>query len=68
MYNPTDDTYPHEYELSKPWTARHLPLVERLSVLPAAFLHIPLAPHNRKLWHAGLMAIASVAEGADKVM
>jgi hypothetical protein len=53
--------------MSKPWTASHLHLVERLSV-PATFQHIPLASHHWKLWHAGLMTIASVAEGAGKVI
>lgn len=39
------------------------------AVLPAAFQHIPgmLASHDWKLRHAGLMAIASVAEGTSKV-
>jgi hypothetical protein len=40
------------------------------AVLPAAFQHIPgmLASHDWKLRHAGLMAIASVAEGTSKVI
>ena len=44
--------------------------VGRKVVLPAAFQHIPgmLTSHDWKLRHAGLMAIASVAEGTSKVM
>jgi len=38
------------------------------AVLLAAFQHIPLASHNWKLWYAGLMVIASVAEGTSKVI
>lgn len=40
------------------------------AVLPAAFQHIPgmLASHDWRLRHAGLMAIASVAEGTSKVI
>ncbi|TFY54131.1 hypothetical protein EVJ58_g9042 [Rhodofomes roseus] len=65
--DPTDDTYPHVYEQS----------VDRLAcalggkaVLPSAFQYIPamLASHDWRLRHAGLMAIAAIAEGTSKVM
>ncbi|KDQ51416.1 hypothetical protein JAAARDRAFT_185002 [Jaapia argillacea MUCL 33604] len=65
--DPTDDTYPHVYEQS----------IDRLAialggkvVLPSAFQYIPamLASHDWRLRHAGLMAIAAVAEGTSKVM
>ena len=65
QYNPTDDTYPHVYEQA---LDRGIFAVGGKAVLPAAFQHIPLAPHNWKLRRAGLMAIASVAEGAGKVI
>ena len=44
--------------------------VGRKAVLLAAFQHIPgmLMSHDWKLHQAGLMAIASVAEGMSKVM
>ena len=61
QYNPTDDTYPHVYEQALDRLAF---VIGGKAVLPAAFQHIPLASHNWKLWHAGLMAITSVAEGA----
>ncbi|KAI0253631.1 armadillo-type protein [Lactifluus subvellereus] len=65
--DPTDDTYPHVYEQS---LDRLACAVGGRAVLPAAFQHIPgmLASHDWKLRHAGLMAIASVAEGTSKVM
>jgi hypothetical protein len=65
--DPTDDTYPHVYEQS---LDRLACAVGGKAVLPAAFQHIPgmLASHDWKLRHAGLMAIASVAEGTSKVM
>ncbi|KAI0264225.1 ARM repeat-containing protein [Gloeopeniophorella convolvens] len=65
--DPTDDTYPHVYEQS---LDRLACAVGGKSVLPAAFQHIPgmLASHDWRLRHAGLMAIASVAEGTSKVM
>ncbi|GBE80930.1 Importin subunit beta-3 [Sparassis crispa] len=65
--DPTDDTYPHVYEQS----------IDRLAcalggkaVLPPAFQYIPamLAGHDWRLRHAGLMAIAAIAEGTNKVM
>ncbi|KZT64897.1 ARM repeat-containing protein [Daedalea quercina L-15889] len=65
--DPTDDTYPHVYEQS----------IDRLAcalggkaVLPPAFQFIPamLASHDWRLRHAGLMAIAAIAEGTSKVM
>lgn len=39
-------------------------------VLPPAFQSIPamLASHDWRLRHAGLMAIAAIAEGTNKVM
>jgi len=65
--DPTDDTYPHVYEQA---LDRLACAVGGKGVLPAAFQHIPgmLASHDWKLRHAGLMAIASVAEGTSKVM
>ncbi|KAH9996969.1 ARM repeat-containing protein [Russula compacta] len=65
--DPTDDTYPHVYEQA---LDRLACAVGGKAVLPAAFQHIPgmLASHDWKLRHAGLMAIASVAEGTSKVM
>ncbi|KAH9167134.1 ARM repeat-containing protein [Lactarius sanguifluus] len=65
--DPTDDAYPHVYEQS---LDRLACAVGGKAVLPAAFQHIPgmLASHDWKLRHAGLMAIASVAEGTSKVM
>lgn len=64
--DPTDDTYPHVYEQA---LDRLACAVGGKAVLPAAFQHIPgmLASHDWKLRHAGLMAIASVAEGTSKV-
>ncbi|KAH8088992.1 ARM repeat-containing protein [Cristinia sonorae] len=65
--DPTDDTYPHVYEQA----------IDRLAcalggktVLPPAFQHIPgmLANHDWRARHAGLMAIAAIAEGTKKVM
>jgi importin-5 len=63
----TDDTYPHVYEQA---LDRLACAVGGKGVLPAAFQHIPgmLASHDWKLRHAGLMAIASVAEGTSKVI
>ena len=59
--------YPHVYEQS---LDRLTCAVGGKAVLPAAFQHIPgmLASHDWKLRHAGLMVIASVAEGTSKVM
>ncbi|PCH35440.1 ARM repeat-containing protein [Wolfiporia cocos MD-104 SS10] len=65
--DPTDDTYPHVYEQA----------IDRLAcalagkaVLPPAFQHIPamLASHDWRQRHAGLMAIAAIAEGTNKIM
>lgn len=65
--DPTDDSYPHVYEQA---LDRLACAVGGKAVLPAAFQHIPgmLASHDWKLRHAGLMAIASVAEGTSKVI
>ena len=65
--DPTDDAYPHVYEQA---LDRLACAVGGKAVLPAAFQHIPgmLASHDWKLRHAGLMAIASVAEGTSKVI
>ena len=65
--DPTDDTYPHVYEQA---LDRLACAVGGKAILPAAFQHIPgmLASHDWKLRHAGLMAIASVAEGTSKVI
>lgn len=65
--DPTDDLYPHVYEQA---LDRLACAVGGKAVLPAAFQHIPgmLASHDWKLRHAGLMAIASVAEGTSKVV
>ena len=40
------------------------------AVLPPAFQYIPgmLVSHDWRLRHAGLMAIAAIAEGTNKVM
>ncbi|KAI0821251.1 ARM repeat-containing protein [Irpex lacteus] len=65
--DPTDDDYPHVYEQA----------LDRISialggkaVLPPAFQYIPgmLVNHDWRLRHAGLMAIAAIAEGTNKVM
>ncbi|KAI0077247.1 ARM repeat-containing protein [Panus rudis PR-1116 ss-1] len=65
--DPTDDDYPHVYEQA----------IDRLAcalggkvVLPPAFMLIPgmLASHDWKARHAGLMAIAAIAEGTNRVM
>lgn len=58
QYSPTDDTYPRVYEQALAFA------IGGKAVLPAAFQHVPLALHNWKLWHAGLMVIGPVAEGA----
>jgi importin-5 len=59
--------YPHVYEQA---LDRLACAVGGKAVLPAAFQHIPgmLASHDWKLRYAGLMAIASVAEGTSKVI
>ncbi|KAI0032084.1 ARM repeat-containing protein [Vararia minispora EC-137] len=64
--DPTDDTYPHLYEQALDRVACTL---GGEVILPVAFQHIPgmLASHDWRLRHAGLMAIASVAEGTNKV-
>lgn len=65
--DPTDDDYPHDYEQS----------LDRIAcscggqaVLPSAFQQIPamMNSHDWRLRHAGLMAIAAVAEGTSQVM
>ena len=65
--DPTDDSYPHTYEHSLDRVACAL---GGQAVLPPAFMFIPamLASHDWRLRHAGLMAIASIAEGTSKVM
>ncbi|KAI8978352.1 ARM repeat-containing protein [Trametes punicea] len=65
--DPTDDTYPHTYEHSLDRIACAL---GGHAVLPPAFTFIPamLASHDWRLRHAGLMAIAAIAEGTSKVM
>ena len=64
--DPTDDTYPHLYEQALDRIACTL---GGEAVLPVAFQHIPgmLANHDWRQRHAGLMAIASVAEGTSRV-
>ncbi|EMD36115.1 hypothetical protein CERSUDRAFT_156882 [Gelatoporia subvermispora B] len=65
--DPTDDDYPHVYEQSLDRLACAL---GGKAVLPPAFQYIPgmLASHDWRLRHAGLMAIAAIAEGTNKVM
>ncbi|TBU51233.1 ARM repeat-containing protein [Dichomitus squalens] len=65
--DPTEDSYPHTYEHSLDRVACAL---GGAAVLPQAFSFIPamLASHDWRLRHAGLMAIASIAEGTSKVM
>lgn len=65
--DPTDDTYPHTYEQALDRVACAL---GGSAILPHAFQYIPamLASHDWRLRHAGLMAIASIAEGTSKVM
>ncbi|CAL1712081.1 unnamed protein product [Somion occarium] len=65
--DPTDDTYPHVYEQSLDRLACAL---GGKAVLPPAFSDIPgmLASHDWRMRHAGLMAIAAIAEGTAKVM
>ncbi|RPD72308.1 ARM repeat-containing protein [Lentinus tigrinus ALCF2SS1-7] len=65
--DPTDDSYPHTYEHSLDRIACAL---GGQAVLPPAFTFIPamLASHDWRLRYAGLMAIASIAEGTSKVM
>ncbi|KAA1478264.1 ARM repeat-containing protein [Dentipellis sp. KUC8613] len=65
--DPTDDTYPRVYEQA---LDRLACAVGGKTVLPAAFQEIPgmLASHDWKLRHAGLMAIAAVAEGTSKIL
>ena len=64
--DPTDDTYPHLYEQALDRVACTL---GGEVVLPVAFQHIPgmLASHDWRERHAGLMAIAAVAEGTSDV-
>ncbi|KAI9056701.1 hypothetical protein FKP32DRAFT_1607768, partial [Trametes sanguinea] len=63
--DPTDDTYPHTYEHSLDRIACAL---GGHAVLPPAFAFIPamLASHDWRLRHAGLMAIAAIAEGTSE--
>ncbi|VDB95883.1 unnamed protein product [Peniophora sp. CBMAI 1063] len=65
--DPTDDTYPHLYEQALDRVACTL---GGEVVLPVAFQHIPgmLASHDWRERHAGLMAIAAVAEGTSDFM
>ncbi|KAH7909589.1 ARM repeat-containing protein [Hygrophoropsis aurantiaca] len=62
-----DETYPHVYEQSLDRVACAL---GGKAVLPPAFQYIPsmLASYDWRLRHAGLMAIASIAEGTAQVM
>ena len=65
--DPTDDSYPHAYEQALDRIAIAL---GGKAVLPPAFQYIPgmLVNHDWRLRHAGLMAIAAIAEGTNKVM
>ena len=65
--DPTDETYPHVYEQALDRIAIAL---GGKAVLPPAFQYIPgmLVSHDWRLRHAGLMAIAAIAEGTNKVM
>ncbi|KAI0782934.1 ARM repeat-containing protein [Abortiporus biennis] len=65
--DPTDDSYPHVYEQALDRLACAL---GGRAVLPAASQYIPgmLAGHDWRMRHAGLMAIASIAEGTSKMM
>ncbi|EKM53787.1 uncharacterized protein PHACADRAFT_260306 [Phanerochaete carnosa HHB-10118-sp] len=65
--DPTDDTYPHVYEQALDRVAIAL---SGKAVLPPAFQYIPgmLVSHDWRLRHAGLMAIAAIAEGTSKLM
>ncbi|KIJ63543.1 hypothetical protein HYDPIDRAFT_92367 [Hydnomerulius pinastri MD-312] len=62
-----DENYPHVYDQSLDRLACALGGKE---VLPPAFQYIPsmLASYDWRLRHAGLMAIAAIAEGTSKVM
>lgn len=62
-----DENYPHVYEQSLDRVACAL---GGKAVLPPAFQYIPsmLANYDWRLRHAGLMAIAAIAEGTSKVM
>ncbi|KAF9218740.1 ARM repeat-containing protein [Gyrodon lividus] len=61
------ESYPHVYDQALDRLACALGGKE---VLPPAFQYIPsmLASYDWKLRHAGLMAIAAIAEGTSKVM
>ncbi|EIW80155.1 ARM repeat-containing protein [Coniophora puteana RWD-64-598 SS2] len=63
----TDEAYPHAYEQALDRLACAL---GGKAVLPPAFQYIPsmLADYDWRLRHAGLMAIAAIAEGTSKVM
>ncbi|KZT00064.1 ARM repeat-containing protein [Laetiporus sulphureus 93-53] len=67
LEDPTDDTYPHVYEQAIDRIACAL---GGKAALPPAFQYIPamLASYDWRLRHAGLMAIAAIAEGTSKVM
>ncbi|KAF9236016.1 armadillo-type protein [Melanogaster broomeanus] len=62
-----DESYPHVYDQSLDRLACALGGKE---VLPPAFQYIPsmLASYDWRLRHAGLMAIAAIAEGTSKIM
>jgi hypothetical protein len=64
--DPTDDTYPREYEQALDRVAC---ACGGQAVLPSAFQQIPamLNSPDWRLRHAGLMAIAAVAEGTNQV-
>ncbi|EIN06364.1 ARM repeat-containing protein [Punctularia strigosozonata HHB-11173 SS5] len=65
--DPTDDVYPHVYEQALDRLACAL---GGKSVLPPSFQYIPamMNSHDWRLRHAGLMAIAALAEGTSKIM
>ena len=65
--DPTDDTYPLIYDQALDRFACALGGKE---VLPPAFQYIPsmLASYDWRQRHAGLMAIAAIAEGTSKIM
>lgn len=65
--DPTEDTFPHVYGEALDRLACSL---GGKAVLPPASQYIPgmLAGHDWRLKHAGLMAIAAIAEGTTKML
>ncbi|KAI6101042.1 armadillo-type protein [Pisolithus croceorrhizus] len=63
----TDENYPYVYDQALDRLASALGGKE---ILPPAFQHIPsmLANYDWRQRHAGLMAIAAIAEGTSKIM